>query len=67
MNDVGHNLDGLDPSPLQMNTFSLGRDQAPFPNLKTVLVAPDLMTYPGMHTVYANKPMQVGDGSSMAS
>ena len=46
----------------RMNTFSLGREQKPFPNPLTQLVAPDLMTYPGMSTVYADKPMQIGKG-----
>lgn len=46
----------------RMNTFSLGREQEPFPNPRTQLVAPDLMTYPGMGTVYANRPMQIGTG-----
>ena len=46
----------------RMNTFSLGQEQKPFPNPRTQLVAPDLMNYPGMSTVYANKPMQIGTG-----
>jgi len=46
----------------RMNTFSLGREQKPFPNPRTQLVAPDLMSYPGMDAVYANKPMQIGNG-----
>jgi 7,8-dihydropterin-6-yl-methyl-4-(beta-D-ribofuranosyl)aminobenzene 5'-phosphate synthase len=46
----------------RMNSFSLGREQEPFPNPRTQLVAPDLMTYPGMSAVYANKPMQIGKG-----
>jgi metal-dependent hydrolase (beta-lactamase superfamily II) len=46
----------------RMNSFSLGKEQLPFPNAHTQLVAPDLMTYPGMSTVYANKPMQIGNG-----
>ncbi len=46
----------------RMNSFSLGKEQLPFPNPRTQLVAPDLMTYPGMNTVYANKPMQIGTG-----
>jgi len=46
----------------RMNTFSLGREQEPFPNPLTQLVAPDLMTYPGMSTVHADKPMQIGKG-----
>ena len=46
----------------RMNSFSLGREQVPFPNPRTQLVAPELMTYPGMSTVYANRPMQIGTG-----
>jgi metal-dependent hydrolase (beta-lactamase superfamily II) len=44
------------------NTFSIGREQRPFPNPATQLVAPDLMSYPGMMTVYADRPMKVGNG-----
>jgi 7,8-dihydropterin-6-yl-methyl-4-(beta-D-ribofuranosyl)aminobenzene 5'-phosphate synthase len=44
------------------NTFSIGREQRPFPNPATQLVAPDLLSYPGMATVYADKPMKVGNG-----
>ena len=46
----------------RMNTFSLGTEQLPFPNPATQLVAPDLMNYLGMSTVYANRPMQIGNG-----
>ena len=46
----------------RMNTFSLGTEQLPFPNPATQLVAPDLMNYPGMSTVHANRPMQIGNG-----
>ncbi len=46
----------------RLNTFSLGREQRPFPNPRTRLVAPDLMTYPGMTAVYADRPMQIGEG-----
>ena len=46
----------------RMNTFSLGKEQLPFPNPRARLVAPDLMSYPGMSTVYADKPMQIGRG-----
>lgn len=46
----------------RLNTFSLGREQRPFPNPGTRLVAPDLMTYPGMSAVYADRPMQIGEG-----
>ena len=46
----------------RLNTFSLGQEQKPFPNPRTQLVAPDLMTYPGMSAVYANRPMQIGTG-----
>lgn len=46
----------------RMNTFSLGREQLPFPNPRAQLVAPDLMSYPGMSTVHADKPMQIGRG-----
>ena len=46
----------------RMNSFSLGREQVPFPNPRTQLVAPDQMTYPGMRTVYASRPMQIGTG-----
>lgn len=45
-----------------MDTFSLGTEQLPFPNPRTRLIAPDLMTYPGLLTVYADKPMQLGNG-----
>lgn len=46
----------------RLNTFSLGREQLPFPNPRTQLVAPGLMTYPGMSTIHANRPMQIGNG-----
>jgi len=46
----------------RMNTFSLGTEQTPFPNPMTQLIAPDPMSYPGLLSVYANKPMQLGNG-----
>jgi metal-dependent hydrolase (beta-lactamase superfamily II) len=46
----------------RMNTFSLGTEQTPFPNPRTQLIAPDLMSYPGLFAVYADKPMQLGEG-----
>lgn len=46
----------------RMNTFSLGTEQTPFPNPRTQLIAPDLMSYPGLFAVYADKPMQLGAG-----
>ena len=46
----------------RMNTFSLGPEQAPFPNPRTQLVAPGLMTYPGMSAVHADRPMRLGRG-----
>jgi hypothetical protein len=93
--DVGHNPDGLDPSPLErnldaldidlssidmvfishnhldhvggfhwqrLNTFSIGREQRPFPNPRTQLIAPDLMSYPGLSAVHADRPMALGRG-----
>jgi metal-dependent hydrolase (beta-lactamase superfamily II) len=46
----------------RLNTFSLGQEQLPFPNSRTRLVAPALMSYPGMDTVHADRPMQLGEG-----
>jgi len=46
----------------RMNTFSLGKQQTPFPNPRTQLIAPDFMSYPGLFAVYADKPMQLGEG-----
>jgi metal-dependent hydrolase (beta-lactamase superfamily II) len=46
----------------RMNTFSLGTEQTPFPNPRTQLIAPDIMSYPGLFAVYADKPMQLGEG-----
>ncbi len=61
---ISHNhLDHVGGLHWQRNrTFSIGREQRPFPNPATQLVAPDLMSYPGMTTVYATKPMRVGNG-----
>ena len=38
--------------------------KTPFPNPMTQLVAPDTMTYPGMLSVFAEKPMPIGTGLS---
>lgn len=46
----------------RMNTFSLGKEQIPFPNPRTLLIAPATMSYPGLLNVYADKPMQLGNG-----
>ena len=48
----------------RLDTFSLGREQQPFPNPMTQLVAPDSMSYPGMLTVLAGEPMAIGTGLS---
>ena len=48
----------------RLDTFSLGREQTPFPNPMTQLVAPDTMSYPGMLSVFAEKPMPIGTGLS---
>lgn len=46
----------------RMDTFSLGTEQTPFPNPRTQLIAPDLMSYPGLFAVYTDKAMQLGEG-----
>lgn len=46
----------------RMNTFSLGTEQTPFPNPRTLLVAPEPMSYPGLFTVRADKPMALAEG-----
>ena len=46
----------------RMNTFSLGAEQLLFPNPRTQLVAPALMSYPGLSAVYADRPLQLGNG-----
>jgi metal-dependent hydrolase (beta-lactamase superfamily II) len=48
----------------RLDTFSLGQEQTPFPNPMTQLVAPDAMSYPGMLSVFAGKPMPIGEGIS---
>ena len=61
---ISHNhMDHVGGMHWQHNkTFSIGREQRPFPNPATQLVAPDLMSYPGMTAVYADRPMKVGNG-----
>jgi 7,8-dihydropterin-6-yl-methyl-4-(beta-D-ribofuranosyl)aminobenzene 5'-phosphate synthase len=44
------------------NSFSLGTDQKPFPNPDTWAVVPQGVTYPGMKTFVASKPMSIGNG-----
>jgi 7,8-dihydropterin-6-yl-methyl-4-(beta-D-ribofuranosyl)aminobenzene 5'-phosphate synthase len=44
------------------NTFSLGKEQKPFPNPRAQLVAPALMTYPGLSSVHADRPMALAQG-----
>jgi metal-dependent hydrolase (beta-lactamase superfamily II) len=46
----------------RQNTFSLGREQKPFPNPRAQLVAPALMTYPGLSSVHADRPMALAQG-----
>jgi hypothetical protein len=46
----------------RQNSFSIGREQRPFPNPRTQLIAPDLMTYPGLSSVHADRPMALGRG-----
>lgn len=43
-------------------TFSLGNEQAPFPNPDTLAFVPAPMAYPGLEPVFADKPMQLGNG-----
>ena len=46
----------------RQKTFSIGKRQEPFPNPRTQLVAPELMSYPGMPRVHADRPMALGNG-----
>lgn len=46
----------------RQKSFSIGKEQTPFPNPRTQLVAPELMSYPGLSRVYADKPMPLGAG-----
>jgi len=48
----------------RLDTFSLGGEQSAFPNPRTQLIAPSAMSYPGMLSVYADRPMVVGAGIS---
>ena len=48
----------------RQKTFSLGMEQQPFPNPGTRLIAPASMTYPGLFSVYAERPIQLGQGVS---
>jgi metal-dependent hydrolase (beta-lactamase superfamily II) len=43
-------------------TFSLGTEQLPFPNPRTRLVMPELMSYPGLSAVLAREPQAIGNG-----
>ena len=45
-----------------LKTFSLGLEQTPFPNPDTLAVVPDLMSYPGLSTQFASRPMPLGNG-----
>ncbi len=46
----------------RQRTFSIGREQRPFPNPQTRLVAPETMSYPGLFRVHADRPMALGNG-----
>ena len=46
----------------RQKSFSIGKQQRPFPNPQTQLVAPELMSYPGMSRVHADQPMALGAG-----
>ena len=46
----------------RQKSFSIGKNQDPFPNPRTQLIAPELMTYPGLSRVYADRPMALGNG-----
>ena len=46
----------------RMRTFSVGREQLPFPNPHTRAIVPTRMTYPGLEPELALGPMRLGDG-----
>jgi 7,8-dihydropterin-6-yl-methyl-4-(beta-D-ribofuranosyl)aminobenzene 5'-phosphate synthase len=46
----------------RQKSFSIGKEQKPFPNPRTQLVAPELMSYPGLSRVLADRPMALGNG-----
>jgi metal-dependent hydrolase (beta-lactamase superfamily II) len=46
----------------RQKSFSIGKQQQSFPNPRTQLVAPDLMSYPGLSRVHADRPMALGNG-----
>lgn len=43
------------------NTFSIGNEQLPFPNPHTLAFVPAEMEYPGLETIFADKPMQLAE------
>jgi hypothetical protein len=61
---ISHNhFDHVGGSKWQsLNTFSLGTEQTPFPNPETLAIVPDLMSYPGLSTRFASRPMPLGNG-----
>ena len=46
----------------RQKSFSIGKQQQPFPNPRTQLIAPELMSYPGLSRVLADRPMALGNG-----
>jgi metal-dependent hydrolase (beta-lactamase superfamily II) len=46
----------------RQKSFSIGKEQKRFPNPRTQLVAPELMSYPGLSRVLADRPTPLGNG-----